>query len=1470
MLNSRRNGKINVKVLVILIIITAAIISALFAARQIRRNILSKISLERGQQAFESKDWVNAYKNFQEYLGRNPDNIEILKKYAEARMSVRPLEAGDLSGGIIAYRRILQLDSNDKNVYDKLAKIYASIGNYDELAYIAEKRLRNNPDDKDAPLWLADAKINTNKFADANETLNKLIHDIELLPDKYPQYVQACLMMSNIVISLDNSSSAAIKALEWYNKAVNYSPDSVEALVNRAKYYLEMPSIPGVSINDRLSVARSDLELADKLKSENPEVLFLLCFQWLGMEEYDKAAMEIQRAEKLPEETIKEYYFDIQDFKTKVSLLVSEIAIKQGDNDKALSEIDKSLKSFTEEQNRFLLLPTAIKIYTIEGKISDANSYLDEYLKNAYKFKDAISLEKESAYLKSIVALAQGKPYLVIDILEPVVAKSNSPEMLRILAQAYGKTNQLRRSVACIEQYLIYFPKDIEVKKLLAKEYFSLGQLNLSFEAAKEVASLDPNDLVSQIIYFESGIRLAIEEKDGPDKNALEGYSSELNKLRLKYPKNAEIRILQAVIAENLGQSENAVEELLQQAISDCNETLNAEMQLAKIYRKNKQKANAINILKKASQQHPDSARPCLALSEIYLEDANDANVELARNCLKQGLDTVTSQEGRYSLSIKLALLELLKGDRNTGINALKAVAEQYKQDIEVRLMLLEIKEIQDDPTQTQEYVNQLHEIEGQDGLWWRLSQARVWLDSKQWSSKQDDISEMLQNCISADPGWTKPVLLLVELYKKEGDLKRAEDICKQALARNPLAADVANQLLLILESQGRYADAEKILQQSEADQKFLNSWQIRMAFNTGNTQDISKAIDELKLRISNNKDDAFSRIQLASLIYRQSKDIVQAFKYLDEAQAIAPDSIYIPVTKAALLKEDGQGEEAIKVINQYVDTHNTFDAYYIRALNYTNEGENELAEKDYRKLTTFEDRGSVGYELLSNFFAGNKQYDKAISATEEGLVKYPDNVSLEDNLMRLLAIQGPTRNIEKASEILAKLEEKLPQDSELIKFKAALLMENKTQESRDTAKDLLDNLIKQQPTDIDSYLMLISIALEEEKYDIARNYANQALRISPDNPMLMAARSRIELESGNLQKAAELSKLILGTYPNNPDARNVFIRAAIISRDKSLAKDALNLVESALESNPKDENMLINKTNILMVLDQANIAVPEMEAYCQVEPGKSSIPALMTLGDLYRITGNMDKAEKIIVQAQSMDPNNLSIINSLFLIRVSQKQYDELSQMVDSYLSADANDVQLILNAATLLLTLNSQELRDDGVKLFEHAYAVEPNSVDTGFSLASALYRTGNSERAEQIYSELLEKFPNDSRVLNDYAWILQDKHQDYDKALELVNKGIRLSPNDLHILDTRGTILLKSGKQLEQAKKDFEKIIELTPAGSRQQAKAFLNLGRISLKLNDNVEAKKYYQNAQEINQKLNIFTPAELTEVQENIK
>ena len=1484
MIHRNRCGKVNFKVLAILVVVTAALVTSLFAARQIHRKILSKTALETGETAFENKDWPAASKNLRAYLSRDPDDLDVLKKYAQACLAIRPLDAKAMSGAIAAYRRVVQLDPQDEVAYEKLAMLYAGMGNFEELSAIARMRLEHAPKDRKAPLWLADALIRLNKMQEAEQILVQFIEETEALPDNRIEYVQACAKMSGIA----GAGDAKTKALEWLNRAVDHAPGSVEALLSRARFYRQTSEIPGIDEKDRLGLARQDLEEADSRGTENPQIRLFLAAEWLAHGEYDRTAAELQAGEKFTQETLQEHFFDPNDWVVAKFLLNSEVARRKGATAEAAALVDKTLASLTEKRHRIQVLPPAILAYAATGKASQARQCLDEYLDALRAQGGTPESARRIAGLQALVAGAENRPYAVIDALTPAVGSdASNPELWRMLAEAYRRTDQAGRAVNALNQYHQLNPQDPQATLELARQYSKLGEWKNAFDAAATAESQNSSSLTAKVLRIGAAINLAVGQRGGVNAAELKKLSAELAGLRQANPDQVDIRMLQAIVASYL-ESSQEVERLLKSAIEECQDPLRAEVQLAGHYLRTKRLPEAIAVCEAACKRHPNLGEPWLSLADVHVANAD---YDAARNCLKQGLSILTEQREKRSLSVKLALLEVIHGDRTTGTGLLQEVAAQDPREIQARLLLLGIRTVREDPVTAERLIGELKQAEGEGGLWWRLHQAALWLASEDWRKKQQDIAGLLRVCIDADPVWSAPVLLLSEMYERLGDVKRVEDTCRQALATNPSGADIADRLLTLLQKQGRFAAAEKVLGQIAVDPRLVSAWQIRIALGAG---DFSRAVDELKLRASSDDQDANSRIQLARLIYQQTKDINQALKYLKEAEAIAPDTQTLIAVKASILKAEGKTTEALQALDDYVTGHNDFTAYWMRAVYLAEAGELERAEKDYRKLTTFAQNREAGYELLGNFYAGTKRLDAGVAALAEGLTAHPESLGLKRNLMRLLLARAQAQDRERATEILGELEKQLPQDAELLTIRAAQMLAQPTPQSLASARAKLENAIKVEPTAVNAHYALIGIAMRQEQYQAACDYAVRALESNPGNPVLLLARARAELTLGYTPMAVRLAREVLQQDPNSMDALGVLADSALSGGqgtgtsggrgrpgdasqtrgavsgglDRSLLQEVRARIDSALARHPNQEMLLISRAHVLSALDQPKEAVEALDAYCQTKEGLGSVTALVTLADLYRQAGDADKSKQRIEQAERIDPANQAVIHARLLWLVSQNRREDLKGISSAYLSAKEQNPTMLWRAASILVALNSVELRKEGLTLFERAAALSPASVEAQLGLASTLYQTGDTERAEKTYRELLTQHPDNVRALNDLAWILQEHDQRYDAALELANKGMTLVSDDvhlMHLLDTRGTILTNMADRLADARNDFTRLVQMYDADTGEKARSLLRLGRVCVQLKDLSGARQYLQNALEIDRRLNIFTPDERSEI-----
>jgi tetratricopeptide (TPR) repeat protein len=308
-------------------------------------------------------------------------------------------------------------------------------------------------------------------------------------------------------------------------------------------------------------------------------------------------------------------------------------------------------------------------------------------------------------------------------------------------------------------------------------------------------------------------------------------------------------------------------------------------------------------------------------------------------------------------------------------------------------------------------------------------------------------------------------------------------------------------------------------------------------------------------------------------------------------------------------------------------------------------------------------------------------------------------------------------------------------------------------------------------------------------------------------------------------------------------------------------------MVEAVIAKEPANEMLLLSRTRILVSMNQAQAAIPELEAYIQTEEGSRSVSAIVTLADLYRLNGDFTQAQKKIEQAAPIDPDNQSVIHTKLLLLIAQKRFDEIPEVCSAYLKIEEPKVETMTAAASILASINSPALKKEGLKFYERIISLSP-SLPAQLGLASTLYQTGDIPGAKQAYRKVLDQYPDNIQALNDLAWILQENDKNYADALELAKKGLAVASDAkdrLHLLDTEGTILSNMPDGLESARLDFTRLVDMSPDDTHQKAKALLKLGRICIKLEDLENAKQHMKYALEIDKKINVLTPDERSEI-----
>lgn len=141
-----------------------------------------------------------------------------------------------------------------------------------------------------------------------------------------------------------------------------------------------------------------------------------------------------------------------------------------------------------------------------------------------------------------------------------------------------------------------------------------------------------------------------------------------------------------------------------------------------------------------------------------------------------------------------------------------------------------------------------------------------------------------------------------------------------------------------------------------------------------------------------------------------------------------------------------------------------------------------------------------------------------------------------------------------------------------------------------------------------------------------------------------------------------------------------------------------------------------------------------------------------------------------------------------------------------------------------------------------FQKSYQLDSTNYQIFSNLAWLYAELEDWEKSDSLYLKSLELFPNNPITLNNFAYSLIQRDTNLSYAGKLIEKAIKLRPNDPNLLDTYGWYLYKI-KDYYKAKEHIEKSIELDSS----RPEPFLHLSIILRALGKEEEANKYFEKA-----------------------
>lgn len=438
---------------------------------------------------------------------------------------------------------------------------------------------------------------------------------------------------------------------------------------------------------------------------------------------------------------------------------------------------------------------------------------------------------------------------------------------------------------------------------------------------------------------------------------------------------------------------------------------------------------------------------------------------------------------------------------------------------------------------------------------------------------------------------------MLGDFYFAIGDLDKATAEYASLYSDHPRDLLVKKNYIQLLILKNRLAEATKlndeILKSNPHNvDALVYRGQVQMRQN-----DAAGAVQSLQTALRNDSDNAIAHYQLG-LAFEQERDLGRAESEWREAVRLKPDMTDAQRSLAALEISRGEIDALLQTAQQiiiaqpysgdgfllkgiaelssqkYTEAQQDVEEAVKRAPQspapYVQLGNIQLAQKHFVEAAKFyqqaldrDPSSTDGLSGLMNTYFAQKQFDRVVSIANAQIAKSPNKSDFYDLLGTALFngkkdYPGAETALRKAIEL-----DKNNVDA-LEKLGKVQVQEG----SSDQALTLYLQSIKDNPREVSFYILAGELYEAKQNWDQAKAMYQQALSLSPDNPLASNNLAYVMLEQGgNVDVAMGMAQTARRGMPNSPNAADTLGWAYY---HKGIYQSAISQFQEALRLNEK------------------------------------------------------------------------------------------------------------------------------------------------------------------------------------------------------------------------------------------------------------------------------------------------------------
>ena len=442
----------------------------------------------------------------------------------------------------------------------------------------------------------------------------------------------------------------------------------------------------------------------------------------------------------------------------------------------------------------------------------------------------------------------------------------------------------------------------------------------------------------------------------------------------------------------------------------------------------------------------------------------------------------------------------------------------------------------------------------------------------------------------------------------------------------------------------------------------------------------------------------------------------------------------------------------------------------------------------------------------LGLFYRNMEQFDEFIKTYEPLVEKYPEDVNI---LTELIDVCLMTENYDKALEKLELLEKQAGVNALVSEQRIEIY---KRQGKTKQVVSELQRLIEENPENTRYYQMLAKVYMENKKEKEAVKLYEQIKAIDPNDPYINIS--------------------LLEYYEKKGDLEGAFNELIEAIKNKNL--------DFNTKANIYD--YWFNKFQTSKDIDQQ--AFKAGQAFIENYPDNKM--GYLVLASYYINREEYRSCRDYALKALKYDPTNYAAWQYLVLCEAPLQEMDSLRKHAVQALQLYPTQ-PVFYWFAGVSHAFNKQD--EEAITFFEKGrkFVVDKKLlVDFDSYLGDLYHAVGEVEKSFQAYDRVLNSDPDNTLVLNNYAYYLSLRLERLDQAKEMSLRAVELEPNNAIYLDTYAWVLYQKG-EYQAAEAQMSKAIKLLKQPDKTYYQHYAD---ILEKAGKTEKAKEYRNKAKEV--------------------